>query len=197
MLDDQAQDPETISPEGDRTASDRPRGRNRVLRIPLSGPRHRLLRELAAEVDVRPEQLAAIWLRERIDQHAGATALARAVDELADIRALLPRATGSGQAEGAVGGSSRSRGATARGGRRRADKPRDSLHNEIIAVLTQQGQPMTAAEIAGAIRERGQYTAPRSGNPISGAHVSRRIANPYYRSLFERHGRQVRLASHE
>jgi hypothetical protein len=69
-----------------------------------------------------------------------------------------------------------------------------SLHDEIVDVLSRNGGPMTAAEIAREIRQRGEYRAPRSGQPITGTAVSRRVANPVYKSLFERDGRRLTLA---
>lgn len=167
MFDDQAQGPNTARHNSQR-----------VVRVHLDRRRHRLLAELAAESDVRSEQLAAIWLRDRLDHIASATLLARAADEMREMREII-----GARSDGRPGKA-------ARAGRRR-----ESLHNEIVAVLEQGGQPMTAAEIAAAIRRRGHYKSPRSANPISGAAVSRRIANPYYRSLFERRGRHVRLAA--
>jgi hypothetical protein len=76
---------------------------------------------------------------------------------------------------------------------RAAASTRESLHSEIVAVLRDRGEPLSAAEIAQAIRSRGRYHPPRSGS-ITGAAVSRRIANPYYKTLFERSGRRVTLA---
>jgi hypothetical protein len=167
MFDDQAQGPNTAVHNS-----------HRVVRVHLDRHRHQLLAELAADSGVRSEQLAAIWLRDRLDQIASTMLLARAADEMREMREL-------------IGGHSD--GPSRRGPR--AGRRRESLHNEIVTVLEQRGQPMTAAEIAAAIRQRGHYKSPRSANPISGAAVSRRIANPYYRSLFERRGRHVRLAA--
>jgi hypothetical protein len=166
----------------------------RVVRIRLDGRRYRLLQRLAAEIEITADQLAALWLRDRIDEAAGAGELLRVADELAEIRDSL--------AQLAAGDGNRRLGA------RRPDRPagtrtaatqrrRGSLHNEIVTVLQQRGEPMTAAEIADAIRQRDNYRAPRSGHPITGAAVSRRIANPYYRSLFERRGRSVGLAHND
>ena len=182
----EARSPSSIDGRRDRTGG----GRRRVVRVGLDEHRYRRLEALADEVEVTVEQLAAVWLRDRIDQAAGTVDLDRVADELAEIRAGLTRlvaASGRGRAGG-------------RG--RRADgadpsERRGSLHSEIVTVLAQRGEPMTAAEIADAIRQRDEYRAPRSGHPITGAAVSRRIANPYSRSLFERRGRQVGLAQDE
>jgi len=195
MFDDQAQVPDTASLEDEVGAAGRTRGNQRVVRVHVERWRYSVLDELAAENGVRPEQLAGMWLRERIDQQAGTRALARLADQLGEMRAILarrgPTDRGSDAAQARVDGRNRRRPR----GRRRVEAARESLHSEIVTVLEQHGQSMTAAEIARAIRERGHYRPPRSGNPISGAAVSRRIANPYYRSLFERRGRQVRLAA--
>jgi chemotaxis protein histidine kinase CheA len=62
---------------------------------------------------------------------------------------------------------------------------RVALHDEMIEVLRERG-PMTAAELAGAIGERGRYAPPRSGKPLDAAMVSQRVSNPTYRSRFVR-----------
>ena len=61
------------------------------------------------------------------------------------------------------------------------------------AVLSERG-PMTAAELAGAIVERGRYTPPRSGKPLDAAMVSQRVSNPTYRSRFTRNEGRIGLA---
>jgi len=195
MFDDQAQVPDTASLVDEVGAAGRAPRNQRVVRAHVDRWRYSMLDELASESGVRPEQLAGIWLRERIDQEAGSRALARLADELSEMRAFLarPGPADRSSAGARTDGGGRDRRRTR--GRRHAESARESLHGEIVTVLAQHGQPMTAAEIARAIRERGHYRPPRSGNPISGAAVSRRIANPYYRSLFERRGRQVRLAA--
>jgi hypothetical protein len=63
-----------------------------------------------------------------------------------------------------------------------------------MAVLRDSGGPMSAGEIAQAIRERGNYRAPRSNEQVNGAMVSGRVSNPHYRSLFVREGRRIGLA---
>lgn len=151
------------------TPSD-PHRRRRTVRIQLDPTRHSLLEALAAEADVNGEQLAGIWLRERLDAAAG-------------IRSLVAL----GDTHGQPG----------------ADRPatghepgrRTSLHGAIVEVLEEHGGPMTAAEIAESIRSGGAYRSPRSAQPITGAAISRRVANPYYRDLFERDGRHLDLAN--
>ena len=70
---------------------------------------------------------------------------------------------------------------------------RVALHDEMIEVLRERG-PMTAAELAGAIGERGRYAPPRSGKPLDAAMVSQRVSNPTYRSRFVRAEGRIGLA---
>jgi hypothetical protein len=75
-----------------------------------------------------------------------------------------------------------------------AAAPRVPLHEEIAAVIAERG-PLTAAEIAGAIGERGRYHAPRSARPLDAATVNSRVSNPAYRARFRRDGGRIGLAS--
>ena len=71
---------------------------------------------------------------------------------------------------------------------------RVALHDEMIAVLREQG-PMTAARAGGCHRaERGRYAPPRSGKPLDAAMVSQRVSNPTYRSRFVRDEGRIGLA---
>jgi hypothetical protein len=70
---------------------------------------------------------------------------------------------------------------------------RVALHDEMIEVLREHG-PLTAAELAGAIAERGRYAPPRSGKPLDAAMVSQRVSNPTYRSRFVRQDGRIGLA---
>lgn len=72
--------------------------------------------------------------------------------------------------------------------------PRVPLHEEIAAVIAERG-PLTAAEIAGAIGERGRYRAPRSARPLDAATVNSRVSNPAYRARFRRDGGRIGLAN--
>lgn len=67
------------------------------------------------------------------------------------------------------------------------------LHQEIIAVITEQG-PMTAADLATAITARGIFQPPRSGKPLDAATVNSRVSNPVYRARFVRDGHRIALA---
>ncbi len=75
-----------------------------------------------------------------------------------------------------------------------AGEPRVALHDEISAVIGESG-PMTAAEIAQAIADRGRYSAPRSAKPLDAAMVNGRVSNPTYRSRFTRQDGKIGLAS--
>ena len=69
-----------------------------------------------------------------------------------------------------------------------------ALHDEIAAVIAERG-PQTAAELAGAIAERGLYHAPRSAKPLDAATVNARVSNPIYRGRFVRRERRIGLAT--
>ncbi|HEX2141197.1 MAG TPA: hypothetical protein VHK28_02815 [Candidatus Limnocylindria bacterium] len=77
---------------------------------------------------------------------------------------------------------------------REATGPRVPLHEEIAAVINEQG-PMTAGELATAIRERGRYAPPRSAKPLDAATVNARVSNPVYRSRFVRSEGRIGLAN--
>ena len=74
-----------------------------------------------------------------------------------------------------------------------APTERVALHDEMIAVLSERG-PMTAADLAAAVSERGRYMPPRSGKPIDAAMVSQRVSNPTYRARFTRNEGRIGLA---
>jgi hypothetical protein len=85
------------------------------------------------------------------------------------------------------------RGAARGGARRAAAQKRVALHDEIIAVIRERG-PLTAAELAAAVHERGRYHAPRSAHPLDAAIVNSRVSNPVYRSRFQRNEGRIGLA---
>jgi hypothetical protein len=68
------------------------------------------------------------------------------------------------------------------------------LHEEIIAVISERG-PMTAGDLAAAIKERGRYTSPRSAKPFDATTVNARVSNPVYRSRFTRDKGRIGLAN--
>ena len=67
------------------------------------------------------------------------------------------------------------------------------LHVEIMAVIGERG-PMTAADLASAITERGIFQPPRSGKALDAATVNSRVSNPVYRARFRRDGHRITLA---
>jgi hypothetical protein len=77
--------------------------------------------------------------------------------------------------------------------RKAAAASKVALHDEIAAVIAERG-PQTAAELAGAIAERGRYHAPRSAKPLDAAAVNARVSNPTYRSRFIRREHRIGLA---
>jgi transposase len=96
----------------------------------------------------------------------------------------------------AVPAKARAKGATARKAQPKARAgatAKVALHDEIAAVITERG-PQTAAELAGAIAERGLYHAPRSAKPLDAAAVNARVSNPIYRGRFVRRERRIGLA---
>jgi len=74
-----------------------------------------------------------------------------------------------------------------------AKKAKRPLHDEIAAVIAERG-PQTAAELAAAIVERGNYAPPRSAKPLDAASVNARVSNPKYRPLFVRREGRIGLA---
>jgi hypothetical protein len=83
--------------------------------------------------------------------------------------------------------------AVRRGARRATGLKRVALHDEIIAVIRERG-PLTAAELAAAVNERGRYRAPRSAHPLDAAIVNSRVSNPVYRARFRRNEGRIGLA---
>lgn len=83
---------------------------------------------------------------------------------------------------------------TRKAARAKGKNPAVPLHDEIVAVLAERG-PMSAADLATTITERGIYAPPRSGKPLDATAVSVRVSNPRYRSRFTRSGGMIGLAS--
>jgi len=180
--------------------------------IRLDPRRLGVLKRLAADADVRPGDLVLLWVTERLDaERTGAAVpsslvaeLTRRLDELtARIQAL--EASRGAQTTAAPSTVAEMVPVEVEGGataaRKRRTKvsaapagPRIALHDEMIAVLTDRGSPMTAAELAEAIVERGRYAPPRSGKPLDAAMVSQRVSNPTYRSRFTRNEGRIGLA---
>jgi hypothetical protein len=88
---------------------------------------------------------------------------------------------------------SQRRAAGSRPRKTRGKNPAVPLHEEIAAVLAERG-PLTAAELATAVTERGIYAPPRSSKPLDATAVSVRVSNPRYRSRFTRAEGKIGLA---
>ncbi|MFN2484302.1 MAG: hypothetical protein ABR509_05115 [Candidatus Limnocylindria bacterium] len=163
----------------------------------LDPVRLRELQRQAREAGLRPGQLAQRWVEERLGDGSAGVAAPEGRPDLSQVNARLDE-LGSRLdevAEQVAALLSARQGATM--------PPRDGappparrarLHEEIVAVLHASGGPMSAGEIAQAIRERGQFRAPRSNEEVNGAMVSGRVSNPHYRALFVREGRKIGLA---
>lgn len=165
------------------------------------------LKQLAADAGVRPGDLVRQWVEERIDAARGGSSaeapanLAAQLEQLAarvakleagagDTAPKAPAPVGDEPVEGPPAETKRVRSNAV------AAAPatqRVALHDEMIEVLRERG-PMSAAEIAGAIAERGRYAPPRSGKPLDAAMVSQRVSNPTYRSRFVRSDGRIGLA---
>lgn len=189
--------------------------------IRLDPRRLAVLKRLAAEAGVRPGDLVLQWTQERLDAERSGPGAGSVAEQLASLTArvaALEAATGSGarahaadaseapdqrppaeaaesavaadegEAAGPAPGPKRSRRATSAAARARVP-----LHEEMIAVLSERG-PMTAAELATLVAERGRYHPPRSGKPIDAAMISQRVSNPTYRARFTRREGRIGLA---
>ena len=183
--------------------------------IRLDPRRLSLLKQLAGEAGLRPGELVTHWIEERLDaersgtpQRAAASApsgsalesISRRLDELAQRVDQLSAARPSSAPDQAAEPTEQSAGepASARQRQRRTTGTGGSarrtaattgrrvpLHEEIASVIAE-GGPMSAADIARAIIERGRYSAPRSDRPLDAATVNSRVSNPTYRSRFQR-----------
>jgi hypothetical protein len=177
------------------------------------------LKQLAADAGVRPGDLVRQWVEERLDAArqgvatpAAAADLAARLAQLAERVAALEAASGSTLAPAVaepvpteapadvskdIQEAPPADEAPRRASRQRVSaKPateRVALHDEMIAVLSERG-PMTAAELAAAVAERGRYAPPRSGKPLDAAMISQRVSNPVYRSRFTRNEGRIGLA---
>lgn len=180
--------------------------------IRLDPRRLSTLKRLAADADMRPGDLVRTWVEERIDGErsgAGAPSLAEQVAALVARVEALERLGGTAAlaetapseapgpeapAEPAAEPEPAPKKARAKRKVSAAPATKVALHDEMIAVLSERG-PMTAAELAAAVTERGRYHPPRSGKPIDAAMISQRVSNPTYRPRFTRAGGRIGLAS--
>ena len=179
--------------------------------IRLDPRRLAALKLLAAEAGVRPGELVTHWVEERLDaaRAGGApTAPAAASQGLAQLSARIDElvrrvdamaASTVAAPNAAVPGAApttprRGRPPKARSGGRAPGVRKVALHDEIVAVISERG-PLTAAELATAIVERGRYAPPRSGKPLDAATVNSRVSNPTYRARFSRSEGRIGLAA--
>lgn len=179
------------------------------------------LKQLAAEADMRPGDLVRQWVEERVDaaRHGVATPeaaqdlasrLAALADRVAALEAsgisapadvpdeALPApeieaATDDVEAPPAEEPAAKARRPSAKRVSATPTGERVALHEEMIAVLAERG-PMTAADLAVAVIERGRYAPPRSGKSIDAAMISQRVSNPAYRARFTRNEGRIGLA---
>lgn len=176
--------------------------------IRLDPRRVNALKHLAGEAGMRPGDLVRQWVEERIDSaRVGADvptgtgeSLMSRIDELvtritaleaaAGIAAPVPAAKPEPTPTAEQPPPAKRAGTTVAAAH---SGERVALHDEMIAVLTERG-PMSAAELAGAVTERGRYAPPRSGKPIDAAMVSQRVSNPTYRARFVRNEGRISLA---
>lgn len=119
-----------------------------------------------------------------------------------------PRLPGAGsRSDGQAPTNSRSaKGTRLRAGRRRpgGEAGRSArvasplkLHEAIIQVLLDAGEPLIANDIAARIRDRNLYEPPRSGHELRGGQVSARVGNATYRDRFVRREGRIWLADPE
>jgi hypothetical protein len=181
------------------------------------------LKQLAAEADMRPGDLVRQWVEERIDAARGGAARpapqgadrvlgliaaieARlaALEAAAGVTASPPEAQPAGHPEVVrePAPSAPAQPEPAPKVKQPAKRKRASaapsgdhvaLHDEMIAVLRERG-PLSAADLAAAVVERGRYSPPRSKKPLDAAMVSQRVSNPTYRPLFTRAEGRIGLA---
>jgi hypothetical protein len=179
------------------------------------------LKQLAAEADMRPGDLVRKWVEERIDAARHGVATPEAAQDLASrVAALAERvaaleASGGAAPAAATGAlaaapdaeavtedvapaspeepAPKARRASAKRVSATPGGERVALHEEMIAVLAESG-PMTAADLAVAVSERGRYAPPRSGKQIDAAMISQRVSNPAYRARFTRNEGRIGLA---
>jgi hypothetical protein len=162
----------------------------------------------AAPTAIAPDGLASLAARveelaRRLDRMAAAPTAEPALTPAPEPISEVPAKRGRGRPRKVVADAApapakarakrtTTRKASARGKASTAAKV--ALHDEIAAVITERG-PQTAAELAGAIAERGLYHAPRSAKPLDAAAVNARVSNPTYRGRFVRREHRIGLAT--
>jgi hypothetical protein len=191
-----------------------------AMAIRLDPRRVGTLKQLAAEAGMRPGDLVRQWVEERIDAARGgarpdaggndrilgliaalearlaaleATAGATTTASAAEPAAAEPEAAAAPAASEAPAETDGKRPARRKRVSAAPSGPKVALHDEMIAVLRERG-PLTAAELAAAVAERGKYAPPRTAKPLDAAMVSQRVSNPTYRSRFTRENGRIGLA---
>lgn len=190
--------------------------------IRLDPRRLSALKLLAAEAGVRPGELVTHWVEERLDAAraggAAATAapggaaiaelrtrlesLERRIDALAaapatpDAEDATPATVPTTEAPARRRGRPPKKAAPRSAGATRPARARMPLHEEIAAIIAERG-PLTAAEIAAAVVERGRYAPPRSSRPVDASIINSRVSNPVYRARFARSDGRIGLATSE
>ena len=168
--------------------------------IRLDPRRVNALKHFAGEAGMRPGDLVRQWVEERLD--ASRTGAEPATDGLkAQLEALVARVEAlESSSTPPVQPTDAPPGPDSGPKRRKRTKvsaapssERVALHDEMIELIADRG-PMSAADLAKAITERGRYTPPRSGKPIDAATISQRVSNPTYRSRFTRNEGLIGLA---
>ena len=163
---------------------------------------------------MRPGDLVRQWVEERIDaSRPGAeaasptpgTSVVARLEELTARVAALETASApatapapsepvpASAAEPPTAPAPKPRGRPRKSASTAPSGPRIALHDEMIAVIGERG-PLSAADLAQAISERGRYLPPRSGKPLDAAMISQRVSNPTYRARFRRSEGRIGLA---
>jgi hypothetical protein len=184
--------------------------------IRLDPRRLGMLKQLAAEAGVRPGDLVREWVEARIDEaRGGAKPAAAGSDRLLGLIAALEARVAALEATSSTAHRDGAAPATvpeptatpeteapdaepAKPARRKRVSAAPSgghvaLHDEMIAVIRERG-PLSAADLAAAVAERGRYSPPRTTKPLDAAMVSQRVSNPTYRKLFTRAEGRIGLA---
>lgn len=144
--------------------------------------------EEAAAVEAAPQEVAASDL-----DGADAGVIASQPEQPARRRRGRPRKTPTAEGEAAPTAAPGRRGSPRRAAGETDGQPRVPLHEEITAVLSERG-PMSAADLASAITERGRYVAQRTTKPLDANQVNSRVSHPHYRGRFVRRDGKIALA---
>lgn len=181
------------------------RGGNAAMPAPPSASLAGELKALAARVAALEAGGMATAAPVAAPTDAAPSVAAPTSDSSAEVAAPKRRGRPPKSASGSAGATAtaaatrrapRTKAATTKGRRARAATTtgkRVPLHEEIMAVIGERG-PMTAADLATAIADRGIFQPPRSGKALDAATVNSRVSNPVYRARFRRDGHRITLA---